>query len=436
MNTLQSIDCRRNASHVSAGRRRGFTLAEVMVVMVVIAILSALLLGALSQAQESARVARSRMLVDKLHNMLMARWDSYRTARLPIVAELKGSGALAEQFDASTDRTRYRANVARRRMFALRELMRMDIPDRYSDLMFKPCVLVQPTNENIPFRSTTALAYDRKMLAAKKANQKTAGMSKEEFLAYAANQNESAECLYMIITTAVDRNDVSLDHISASDYSDTDRDGMPEFRDAWGNAMGFLRWTPGFVSPMQPVYRYPTANDNDKRWKSFHASQPRDPDDPEYMVSRWNITVDKVLDRTASKANTTRSLVDRIFVVPQDDPFNPLRVGPKEDKVTDFNNWQRSTRWRPGDPPPENGYVIFPLIWSNGPDGRSGIEECKGYQFDSAPSSGNPGSFSKIDQSDPYAVYKDGNGNKAYRGASQGNGGEYDNIHNHRIENR
>lgn len=418
--------------------RGGFTLAELMIVMLIIVILSTIFLGALSQAEQSARKGRTRSLINKLHNMIMARWDTYRSARLPIVAEMKGTGAGSDSFDSSNDRARYRSNVARRRMFALRELMRMEMPDRYEDLTFSPAVLTQPSSTT-PFRSTLWYAYRRKISSAKNANQRTRGMTDDAFIRQAALNYESAECLYLVLTTGIDQSSVSTEHLSPQDSGDKDFDGMPEFHDAWGNPIEFLRWAPGLVSQLQPLYRYPTNVTGDVRYKMFNAKQPQDPNDTEYVVSRWNIVIDKVLDPTASKANTTRTLVDRTVVVPQEDPFNPLRVASKEDRADGSGKWQRSFRWRPGDPPPESGYTLYPFLYSYGPDGQSGIEHCcrQGVNFEyvSSPSDGNPPAIDKVKFSDPYAVYRDSStGANYYRGASVGIGVEYDNLHNHQVE--
>ena len=428
------------ASLVAAQRspvRRGFTLTELMIVILIIAILSTLFLGALGRAEESARRGRTRSLINKLHNMLMSRWDTYRSARLPIVAEMKGTGVGSESFDASNDKARYRANVARRRMFAVRELMRMEMPDRYDDLTFTPVVLTQPGSTK-PFRSTMWLAYHRRINAAKNGNPRTRNLATQAFIRQAALNYEAAECLYLILTTGLDRSDVSTEHLSPQDSGDKDFDGMPEFHDGWGNPIEFLRWAPGLVSQLQPMFRYPTKVTGDVRYKMFHSKQPVDPNDGDFIISRWNITIDKVLDPTASKANTSRTLVDRTVVVPQEDLFNPLRVSSKEDKVVS-GKWQASNRWRPGMEPPESGYTLYPFIYSYGPNGTSGIEHCcrSGVNFDyvSSPSDGNPSGIDNIKLSDPYAVYKDPSTSaNMYRGASIGNGAEFDNIHNHQAE--
>jgi prepilin-type N-terminal cleavage/methylation domain-containing protein len=434
----------RTGCQQAAAARRAFTLVELLITILIIAILAAIFLGALSGAEESARVARTQSLINKLHNMVMARWDGYRTIRLPIAADAKAAGGSSGLFDSSTDIVRYRQNIARRRMFALRELVRLEMPDRYDDMdptQFQQSVLIRPEDQ-MPVRTAIWYAYQRRMKSAKAARKDTAGMSDTQFINRAAELYESAECLYLIVTTNIDSSEVSSEHITPQDWSDTDQDGMPEFVDAWGKPIEFLRWAPGFESPLQPVYRYPTNVDGDKRWRAFHQQHPRDPDDSTKLISRWNITVDKVIDNTAtalsiSGSGATRTVIDRTVVVPQDDPFNPMRVGSAPDTASQGVGWTRSMRWRPGDAPPENGYALFPLIYSGGPNQRTGIVQAlrrEGYTYDSSPTDDYPDQMAAIKFSDPYASYKTGSGpNKYFRGAPIGDGTEGDNIHNHRI---
>jgi hypothetical protein len=413
--------------------------------MLIIAILAAIFLGALSGAEESARVARTQALVNKLSNMVMARWDVYRTVRLPIALDAKAiGGGQTQMFDSSNDITRFRQNVARRKMFALREMVRLEMPDRYDDIdprNFRQVILVRPENPQIPVRTAIWHAYQRRMTSAKAARKETQNLSLAQFIDRASERFESAEMLYLVVTTNIDSSEVSGEHINSGDWGDTDQDGMPEFLDAWGQPIEFLRWAPGYESALQPVYRYPTNIDSDKRWRIFHQSHPRDPDDSTKVISRWNLQVDKVIDNTSSNLTTSggaRTLIDRTVVVPQEDPFNPMRVGSVPDKAQQGLAWQRSMRWRPGDPPPENGYALFPLIYSSGPDGRPGIEHCLrrdgGWIYDTSPTDGYPDpNTSDIKFSDPYAIYKNAEGTKLMRGTPSAAGGDGDNITSHRI---
>jgi prepilin-type N-terminal cleavage/methylation domain-containing protein len=72
----------RNAHHHPP---RGFTLIEMLVTITVIGIIVAMAYGALSGAQDSARKAKTKALITKLHTQLMYRWESYQTRRLPMM---------------------------------------------------------------------------------------------------------------------------------------------------------------------------------------------------------------------------------------------------------------------------------------------------------------------------------------------------------------
>jgi prepilin-type N-terminal cleavage/methylation domain-containing protein len=420
--------------------RRGFTLVELLAVITIIGILSSIFLLALSRATQTAKAARTRALISKIHNMMMARWDAYRTIRLPIVAEAKGSTADAALYNASNDQTRYRQNVARRRMFAMRELLRMEMPDRYEDLTtFQPTVLVLP-GSTTPVRPYLWSVYRRRMASAKNASPITKGLNDNQFLDYIGREYQSAECLYLILTSGIDDSSVATEHFAPSDIGDKDKDGMPEFRDAWGAPVEFLRWAPGYTSPMQPVYRYSLSSDPDQLYLKFNSKQysdPKylDPEDADKLVSRWQLKKIQVLETNVT-ALSGSAWVNKNVVIDQDDPFNPLRVGPVADNVNP-NAWQTSSRWIPGNQPPEHGFLLIPLIYSCGLDSTSGINHYYGAEIASAPSqdklNGN------VYLSDPYAVYVDATTPsntlfRGYRGCSQGLGYDFDNITNQQTE--
>ena len=160
---------RRGLVERRAGRRAGLTLLELLVVMLIITLLAGLFLGALSSAERLAQTTNTKGLIQKLHNAMMSRWDAYRSVRLPILLEgTSASGA----GNASSERTKYRQDIARRKMLATRELLRMEMPDRYEDLTFDPAYLVTPTPKR-PIRPYLWNAYQRRILEAKALASKT-----------------------------------------------------------------------------------------------------------------------------------------------------------------------------------------------------------------------------------------------------------------------
>ena len=85
-----------NSSSLNVRRpsqRFAFTLVELLVTITVLAILASLLLGALFAAQDAARAQKTRSTIAKLHGLMMDRWESYRTRRLPIELPVQPSKA-------------------------------------------------------------------------------------------------------------------------------------------------------------------------------------------------------------------------------------------------------------------------------------------------------------------------------------------------------
>ena len=65
----------------SPTHRRAFTLTELMVSIVIIAILSSVTLYAMASVQTQAQVQRTKAQAAKLHELVMERWESYETRR-------------------------------------------------------------------------------------------------------------------------------------------------------------------------------------------------------------------------------------------------------------------------------------------------------------------------------------------------------------------
>ncbi len=188
--------------------RAAFTLIELLIVVLVISILAATVMFAMMAAQEQGRRARTRAQITKISECLARQWDSYRTRRVPVFIPLKTGPKAA----------------AKIRLDALRELMRMEMPDRKSDLS-GPAVLA----------SEPALLKMYKSSASSKWN----------------TDYQGAECLYLILKHLKDENGTALDFFSDAEIGDVDGDKMPEILDGWGTPIRFLRWAPGFNSFIQ-----------------------------------------------------------------------------------------------------------------------------------------------------------------------------------------
>ena len=58
-------------------------------------------------------------------------------------------------------------------------------------------------------------------------------------------QNQGAECLYLIMATSYVGSGPAIDVIPAANIDDTDGDGLLEILDGWGQPLEFIRWPVG-----------------------------------------------------------------------------------------------------------------------------------------------------------------------------------------------
>ena len=99
--------------------RPGFTLVELLVTITIIGILAGMSLGALQLAREAAREAETKATIAKINDIIMERYESYMTRRVPIPIPA-GTGA---------------AVAAQMRLDGIRDLMRMEMPDCLNDVI-------------------------------------------------------------------------------------------------------------------------------------------------------------------------------------------------------------------------------------------------------------------------------------------------------------
>ena len=76
-----------------------------------------------------------------------------------------------------------------------------------------------------------------------------------------SDDDQGAKCLYLIGHARGSDEPNALENFSASDFGEPDHNGCKVFLDAWGNPIRFLRWAPGFVSPLQPEWTAASQND-------------------------------------------------------------------------------------------------------------------------------------------------------------------------------
>ena len=213
-----------------ATTRRGFTLVELLITVSVIAIMATMVLFALFAAQETAKAQKTKSLIAKLDSIIKAKYETYKTRRVNIT--LPKPPPVTD----TTNYPLYVARVARARLDCLHDLMRMEIPERWTDVEDNPRTFTYAGFGSAGVRRpSVSMAFFRRWNVPSKPT--------DEF--------QGAECLYMIIMAAQGEEADDKSAIKQDQIGDVDNDGFPEIIDAWGQPIKFLRWAPGFVSDLQ-----------------------------------------------------------------------------------------------------------------------------------------------------------------------------------------
>lgn len=176
----------------------GFTLVELMVTLIIIAMLASLTLAGLASVRQRAKEDKTRSTIRKLHEIVMPQYESFLDRRVP------GGNSLE-------------------RLKNIRSLMTYEMPDGWEDVA---------TGADLSFCQTgPALAY---------ASMKSS--------ASPSTSNGSSECLYLIVSRS-GHDPEAMEHFRGDEVGDTDGDNVLEFLDGWGKPIVFLRWAPGFLPP-------------------------------------------------------------------------------------------------------------------------------------------------------------------------------------------
>lgn len=248
-------------------RRPAFTLVELMVVVVIIAILGSIVMFSMFAAQGSAREAKTRTMIAKLNALIMPKYESYQYRRVPI---RRNAGESTTSFTS-------------RRLQALRDLMRIEMPERWED--------IEPRNPNAQDPVSTIPVTGVPVPAMTRAYWRKVSSRHPTTSERRADENQSAEALYMIISLGLDEAD-AIGHFSQNDIGDTDSDDLPEFLDGWGNPIRYLRWPAGFNpvqgsalqsrAPIDLPANSPALNlqETDPNRRDFDQFNPRQLDDP------------------------------------------------------------------------------------------------------------------------------------------------------------
>lgn len=255
-------------------RRSAFTLVEMLVVITIIAILAGMVMAALGGAAESAKVQRARQQIAKIDQLINEKWNSYRYRQVPVRIPAGTQPVYAQ----------------RMRLETLRELMRLELPERLTDIQDDP---VSPStaiqDPTLVSKGIVAPVQSRPSLS--RAYLRRVTPQAASTLSY-----DQAECLYLIIEQMQDGDRSALNFFMSSEIGDVDGDGMKEILDPWGTPIMWLRWAPGYssvvnadlpaaeqVSPPWPIITEAVATP-----QIASGTQKPDPFDPLKSDPRWN----------------------------------------------------------------------------------------------------------------------------------------------------
>lgn len=252
-------------------RRDGFTLVELMVVIIIIGLLASLTLAGLAGVRQRAKIDKTRSTIRKIHELIVPHYEGFIRRRVPMTG---GSGP-------------------KDRLLRARQLVMFEIPDSWDDVgggdEADPQRLVtKQTNGGIgPSLRIPSFAWNG-------VTQGYAAHQKAVYLiAKAKDQNNrlsfrdnfpSSECLYMVVSRGLGEPDV-MEQFRSDEIGDVDGDGAPEFVDGWGQPIAFIRWPVGFESAIQSQ----DASVQPDPFDPFRVSTPEQypihkPPQPDYAV--------------------------------------------------------------------------------------------------------------------------------------------------------
>ena len=243
--TPQISNRRSPISDLKSVRRRGFTLVELLVVIIIIGLMASVVLGALAKTREVARADATKATITKLNDLVMRKYESYMTRRLPIPMTYSNLNPLTP------------ADAARVRLSAIRDLMRMEMPERWLDINQGPLPINFTSAQGTVNTALNAPAL-QKIYYDKYHNFANYGMGNP---ANADPNHQQAKCLYLWVMTAIPE---AKSTFGGSEIADVDGDGWKMFVDGWGKPIGFLRWAPGATMTLDangaPYQTLPTSN--------------------------------------------------------------------------------------------------------------------------------------------------------------------------------
>lgn len=343
--------------------RRGFTLVELLTVIIIIALLATLGLAVQRASVESARRSRTQTTITKIDHVLSAIYEKYqyRKVALPDYSDAQLDGILGDSIIANyvnngePDKAEQARRTARMiaRTRALRELLVMDMPTNVGEIMddalnpLTPEYAEKTPLSNLYYKLVTAPVS---ALSDPTAEDLAAARAK-------ALATTNAELLYMIVMNADPEARTLFHDREIGVWEEGERTGGKVFVDGWGNPICFLRWAPGLVdSDRQPNLSEGLlirCFQNAKRYEA--GTLVPHGDELEFIdvcFTNWGCPAGSLDARIEAleQDQDFRDLLDRYS-----DPLDPMGV--------------------------YDGWYLTPLVYSWGPDGEPGMRSPNDARF-------------------------------------------------------
>ena len=323
--------------------RRGFTLVELLTVIIIIALLATLGLAVQRASVESARRSRTQTTIAKIDHVLSGIYEKYQYRKVALnladdhLSNILGdtTGNLIANFlnNGEPDKAQQARRTARMiaRTRALRELLLMDMPTCVGEVMVN--VGGTPTPLTPEYAEKTPLSNLYYKLVTAQADPLA---------------TTNAELLYMIVMNADPEARTLFHDREIGVWEDGQRTGGKVFLDGWGNPICFLRWAPGLVDSD----RQPTLEEGllIQCFQIAHSEAGLASLAPEVLnlydraFTAWGYPSDSLDARVArlEEDPNFRDLLDSFS-----DPLDPMGVA--------------------------DGWYLTPLVYSWGPDGEPGM---------------------------------------------------------------
>lgn len=242
---------------ISISATRGFTLVELVVVLVIISILASLSLAGMGSLRQRAKVDKTTSTIRKLHEIVWPLVGGIYSRRLGSASGspffVAPSGLTGKQLSAWERRELIRRQQVLEMPETWNEVAEFDSDPTHNDYVLPNSVALS-LSLSWPHNRLSALTSPRNFTTPVKgfAARKGAVSSHPRRDDYA-----SAECLFMIVAFSGEPDILETFH--ASEIGDKDGDGAPEFHDGWGKPILFMRWAPG-ISYSQIQQADPSTN--------------------------------------------------------------------------------------------------------------------------------------------------------------------------------